>query len=269
MKNYNLFGGGFQHVKSSTLNKKSKNITWNYNSIVYKDTFYVDKAIIQGILDNISKTKFGLIIESNYIIPGVVDFCVNNLKELKKSYKYIFTHDTRLIALDSKLFKFAPANGTWITKPKIYKKSKLVSMISSSKNFTLGHKTRIDFINKNKNQFDLFGRGFKQIKNKEEGLKDYMFSICIENGIYDSYFTEKILDCFACGTIPIYLGSKIIDKYFDGAGIIKLDNNFNFKNLNEKLYYDKIENIKNNFNLIENYYTVEDYIFNKYLKYEI
>lgn len=266
MKNYNLFGGGFQHVKSSTLGKKSKNITWNYNRIFYKDTFYVDNAIIQGISDNISKTKFGLIIESNFIIPGVVDFCIKNLGILRKTYKYIFTHDTRLLDLDSKLFKFAPANGTWITKPEIYRKNKLVSMISSSKNFTPGHKFRIDFINKNKDQFDLFGRGFNEIRNKEAGLKDYMFSICIENGNYNSYFTEKILDCFACGTIPIYLGTKNIDKYFDKEGIVKLDNTFSFSHLNEKLYYDKIKSVKNNFNLIENYYTVEDYIYENYLK---
>ena len=35
-----------------------------------------------------------------------------------------------------------------------------------------------------------------------------MFSVCIENDVYDTYFTEKILDCFATGTIPIYKGTK-------------------------------------------------------------
>ena len=33
-------------------------------------------------------------------------------------------------------------------------------------------------------------------ENKEVGLCDYMFSVVIENGIYETYFTEKILDCF-------------------------------------------------------------------------
>ena len=186
MNKYNLFGGGFQHVYSSTLYKKSKNITWFYNQNVCEETFYVDNSIKSGINDNISKKKYGLILESNFIIPGVVNFCINNLDILKKEYTYIFTHDKRLTDLDSKLFKFAPANGTWIEEPKIYKKTKLVSMVSSSKNITPGHNFRLDFIDKNKCHFDLFGRGFNEIKNKEQGLKDYMFSICIENGNYNS-----------------------------------------------------------------------------------
>ena len=83
-------------------------------------------------------------------------------------------------------------------------------MVTSNKVWTAQQKYRVDFAEKNKDIIDIYGRGFKEIEEKEEGLQDYMFSICIENITYDSYFTEKILDCFATGTIPVYKGSKKI-----------------------------------------------------------
>ena len=47
-----------------------------------------------------------------------------------------------------------------------------------------------------------------------------MFSIVIENSIESDYFTEKLLDCFLTGTIPIYVGTKTTSEYFDTDGII-------------------------------------------------
>ena len=261
----NLFGGGFQHASSTTLNKKSKSITWNYNKFINEKTFYIDNSIIQGLNDKKSKVKFGILLESKFVVKDLKKICVNNVDILKKEYRYIFTHDYDLLKIDPELFKYCPANGTWIDKPKIYNKNKLVSMISSAKNFTPGHKFRLKFINQYKSQLDLFGRGFNEIKYKEEGLKDYMFSICIENGNYDCYFTEKILDCFACGTIPVYYGTSKISDYFDSKGIVFIDSNFNINNLTKRLYESKINSINYNFSLIENYYTVEDYIYQNYL----
>ena len=52
-----------------------------------------------------------------------------------------------------------------------------------------------------------------RIVEKGEMLKPYHFSICIENTEYSDYFTEKILDCFASGVIPIYWGTKNVQKY--------------------------------------------------------
>ena len=45
-----------------------------------------------------------------------------------------------------------------------------------------------DYI-KNILDFDLFGRGYRPINNKIEGLKDYRYSIVIENSKSDYYFT--------------------------------------------------------------------------------
>ena len=35
--------------------------------------------------------------------------------------------------------------------------------------------------------------------------------------------TEKLTDCFACGTIPVYYGTAGVAQYFNPEGIIFLD----------------------------------------------
>ena len=47
-----------------------------------------------------------------------------------------------------------------------------------------------------------------------------MFNICIENCQETNYFTEKIKDCFATMTIPIYIGCPNVVEYFNRDGIV-------------------------------------------------
>jgi alpha(1,3/1,4) fucosyltransferase len=50
--------------------------------------------------------------------------------------------------------------------------------------------------------------------NKIETIKNYRFNICYENTKDASgYITEKIFDCFAAGTIPIYWGANNVEDY--------------------------------------------------------
>src|SRR5690606_35886534 len=100
-------------------------------------------------------------------------------------------------------------------------KTKLCSCILSNLKITDGHRLRHEVNNKYKN-IDYYGKGANNhIEYKLTGLKDYMYSIVIENEILDDYFTEKIIDCFMTGTVPIYYGTKNIGKYFDINGIIQ------------------------------------------------
>ena len=48
------------------------------------------------------------------------------------------------------------------------------------------------------------------------------------------YFTEKLLDCFATGTIPVYLGAPDIGKVFNIDGIITLSDEFD---ISDEVYY--------------------------------
>jgi hypothetical protein len=46
--------------------------------------------------------------------------------------------------------------------------------------------------------------------SKSAVLGQYTFAICFENMILKGWITEKIFDCFFCGTIPIYWGAPEI-----------------------------------------------------------
>ena len=70
-----------------------------------------------------------------------------------------------------------------------------------------------------------------------------MFSIAIENASCKTYFTEKLLDCFATGTIPVYYGAPNIGDYFNKNGIIDLSEEFD---VSDEIYYSKMDAIKEN-----------------------
>ena len=249
---YNLIGGGFQHAKTSTLDKESKYLEWEFETKRNPETFYVDYQIIDGLKDkNDGKRKYAWLMESRAIVPTLVEHVIRNLEQFLETYEAIFTHDQRLLNLHDK-FKWTPAYGFYIEKPNLYEKKKLVSMITSNKTMTKNHIFRNYLAGQLKDKLDLYGRGYNEIETKDEGLNDYMFSIAVENDCYETYFTEKILDCFALGTIPVYLGTPDIGEYFNMEGIIILDESFDINNLTEQLYHDKIEAVKDNFNRVLN-----------------
>ena len=74
-----------------------------------------------------------------------------------------------------------------------------------------------------RDEFDFYGKGWdtKLYKNyrgwapsKADLYKDYKFCICYENiKEIDGYVTEKILECFMYGIIPVYLGARNITDY--------------------------------------------------------
>lgn len=75
----------------------------------------------------------------------------------------------------------------------------------------------------------LFFRGKRQnetfdapllIDDKKDCLFESMFHVAIENLAETNYFTEKIIDCFATKTVPVYIGCPNIGDFFDPSGII-------------------------------------------------
>jgi hypothetical protein len=264
MKKYNMISGVFSHASSSTWYKKPKYFSWDFNSKDNPISFYIDGDILKGIEDkNDGKKKFLWGLESRYYNGNFFSLVKENLNDVIETYEMIFTFDDELVNLHPK-FKWVPAMGYWINNPKIYEKNKKISMITSLKTTTPQQKLRVSFADQYKNDIDLYGV-YNKIPEKEIGLCDYMFSVCIENDTYDTYFTEKILDCFATGTIPVYMGTKNISKYFNSEGIIFLNNN-SLDSLTSDLYYSKIEYVKENLERVLQFNTIEDFIYNKYLK---
>ena len=76
----------------------------------------------------------------------------------------------------------------------------------------------------------------RRIKDKIKFLNEYKFSIAMENSEGDGYVTEKIMDSFRAGTIPIYYGDYFIDEFVNPKTYILIRGE---KDIDKKIEYIK------------------------------
>lgn len=124
-----------------------------------------------------------------------------------------------------------------------YNKSKTLSIIDSGAKDSL-HSKRFHFINQiihSSIQADIYGKINNNIlpfRDKTKGLWDYKYSIAIENGQTDYYFSEKLYDCIVTLTHPLYYGATRIKEFFPPESLTTIDiqdfNNF------QKIYNDLV-----------------------------
>ena len=68
---------------------------------------------------------------------------------------------------------------------------------------------------------DVYGRNLKvglgELSSKADGLLAYRYSVCMENGLWKGYISDKIIDAILCRTIPIYVGAPDVLDYIPFA----------------------------------------------------
>ena len=166
------------------------------------------------------------------------------------AYNYVENHQNDFVGIVSHDINFvqkiengiySPFGGTWISPNDwtINTNKKMdVSIIASNKNFTDGHKLRHEAA-KLLDVQHRFGRAYKSIDNKIEALRDYRFSIVIENSKSEGYFSEKLIDCLITCTIPIYWGSKSATQIFNKDGIITFETISELKEILESINFEE------------------------------
>ena len=106
-------------------------------------------------------------------------------------------------------------------------KNKLLSIVTSNKQESEGHKKRYEFCLKLKEYFgdaaDLYGRGINEFEDKWDVLAPYKYSVAIENYIEPDWITEKIGDCFLAHTFPFYYGAPNVLKYYREESFVTID----------------------------------------------
>ena len=106
-------------------------------------------------------------------------------------------------------------------------KDRTLSLITSNKRLTTGHRRRYDAALKLKSHFgsllDIYGRGIREFERKWDVQAPYRYSIVMENTVYADYFTEKLADCLLTETFPFYYGCPNIDDYFPPGCLLKID----------------------------------------------
>lgn len=250
----------FSHAPSSSWYNSPKKFNWVRGQDEKADEIFLTDLFL---IDNFKNKKvYGWLIEPPELIPNLYDFAIKNIDKFEK----IFTYDLELLKI-SKRFEFLPIGGCWIdeTDRKIYEKNNLVCSINSQKRMTKLHRFRHEVFSR-VGGIDLYGNGYRPVNKKIDVLKNYMFCVVIENQEMDFLFTEKIIDCFVTGTIPIYKGCPSIDKFFNIEGILTFNtiedlNNVIKNKLNEDLYFNKMKAIVENFETAKKYTVADDIIY--------
>lgn len=184
------------------------------------------------------------------------------LEPIKERYDLFLGYQEELLEYDNAEF-FLPVGG-WISPPPNIKKEAQVAFITSSKIYTNAHRMRFKIMRGMGEVKEFNGLEYKFYRSPPRIIKrcDYyvspMFNIACENEIMDNMFTEKLIDCLACKTIPIYYGCQNIEKFFNPKGILTFNTYEEYidiiKSVNEKMYKDMLPYVEENFELSKPYW---------------
>jgi hypothetical protein len=162
MNQMQAIGAPFDIRHSSCSDIKPKHFEWSVDDRPIK--VFIDGAIGPGI--NYKKRdhekKIAWVCESRAIFHAwhiSMDSWEQNLGFISENYDEVYVSDRQWIGKYPNIkFCLAGSNLPWLRIPnKMPEKTKLVSMVASTKTITEGHKFRHRFAEKYKNELDLFG----------------------------------------------------------------------------------------------------------------
>jgi len=290
---FGLVDARFTGSPSAVAGITSKRVEWvrdigNFRGPV----FFSHEKMLDLNLEVPKRFRFGLLVESETQARRLY----RSIDKVMDEYSLVFTHSRRLLRLFQNA-RWIPGGGCWIggafgggDQPAIFEKSKNISMVTSNKQASADHILRYKLARQIERKlpsvevYRQLGGSMRspiQLTTGRESvflgphilaleyLKEYRYSIVIENNRDDLYFTEKILNCFATGTVPIYRGARSISTLFDGRGIIPWSSPSRLvksvlPNLNEQDYSGRAEAIDRNFQLFSRFKSIEDYIIENY-----
>lgn len=263
--------------QSLTADQQSKYIQWDRARYTLPIHFYTDDMI--WLKKGNPKKKFAILLEPKSLQVGKYNAILKK-PDIVSEYDAVFTYSSELLRcvpnalpyITGGVYIGTKTGGGNIDEHQYEKKTKNISMVSSDKRTCELHRIRYDLAKylDEKDQVDCFGT-FKGSRIKIwDSLGEYRYSIVIENEIDDYWITERICNCFASMTVPIYIGSPKIGKFFNLDGIICISSN-DISSIDEiisqcceKDYLRRLPAIRDNFERVKNYHCKEDWIFNHY-----
>ena len=206
-----------------------------------------------------------LLIEPRSLQPGTYVL----VESSHEKFDTIFTHDSQLLSLLPN------------ARPIVYwrdyelndeEKTKQISFICGDKEMCSYHLMRKRLAEVLQDKVDVLGdwNGGDRVST-HDAHAPYKFSIVIENYIDDYWFTEKILNCFANKTVPIYFGARKISDFFNKMGIIQVENIWTipivideYANDFDELYDLMKPGIEDNYERVQKYKNFEDWFIKHY-----
>ena len=187
--------------------------------------------------------------------PSILDIA-DLIRANADKFDLILTWRDDLLDLpNAKKFVFGCCWIEWDTfKPD---KQKVVSFNTSNKGWAPGHIRRLQIWEGLREAEEC--NGFSIVKHQSPPRtpnKNFLFEtakyhIVVENEQRDNWITEKLIDCLASKTIPIYWGASNIGDYFNTDGMIIFNTLEELKdildNLDEKFYDDRVKVVEENY----------------------
>ncbi len=223
------------------------------------------------------RAKHAWLMEPPVITPGDYEIFYENPGWCAE-FDAIFTHEERMLnAIPNARFLPGCANvwygsdfgGGELSDHAYERKSKNISVLASNKGFCEMHRTRVGLATfaQGTGKVDGFGAfaGGPRVDKVAEALTDYRYSIAIENSVSDFYFTEKITNCFAAMTVPIYIGARRIGDFFNTDGIIQVPScdeaalEQAIAQCGPEDYAARLEAIQDNYRRVQGYLSIEKY----------
>jgi hypothetical protein len=106
-------------------------------------------------------------------------------------------------------------------------KEAAISVVLSKKSQLPKHKARLAFVEAAKarlgERFQVFGRGFRDIRDKAEAIQPYAYHLVLENNDIEHFWTEKTADAYLGWALPIFSGCPNLADYFPESAFIPLD----------------------------------------------
>jgi len=272
------YGAPFSLKVSSNSNRKPVLFDWTaHPSAATVDTTV---CINGGIIDAWDKPgrKIGWLCESPAIMEWqkITATLHADLDKFMAGFEVVLTPNLAQCGLHSKfIYHPAGSNLPWIPEDQyaIYKKTRMCSMYASTKTMVDGQLYRQQVAAKLKDQLDLYGGacGSRRIgmgppPDKSPGLIPYRFHVAMENCQVPLYYSEKLMDCFATGTVAVYWGADGIKEICDIAGVIVLDDSFDPGDLSEDLYQAMLPAVRHNFEMVKQLESADDMLYRLYVK---
>lgn len=263
-----LVDSTFSHSKLGYCSdfQRSDKFVWDRQTPINECEYvvYTDMRLNEASAANKDK-NIAWLIEPMCIAKHNYDLILN----IKDRFSKILTHEKSLVDLGTP-FEFIPFGCCWIPPEEqdLFIPNKLVSIIASSKRTTNGHRLRQDILTSPlRGKMDVYGRGWNPIDSKVDGLKRYGYSVVIENCRRHGWFTEKLLDCFALGTVPIYWGAPDIGDFFNTDGMIIFETQKELETILNELNWDTYwkmgDAIKDNYDTMKKYLLPDDWVYSK------
>lgn len=260
---------------------KSFNIYWPSPDIEYIRpglmefdgiSLFTDEMAFDPIVDQVkSKYKVAWALESPMVKPHIYQHSY----QIEDKFDYIYSCWPEYTAGKSLYpwkYKQCYFGACWIVPENcdIYPKTKMLSIVASNKTWLPGHRLRHEIIKLGLHpELETWGSGYQYFTDSPEDrlkpFRDYRYIIVAENCRFPGYFTDKILDCFATGAIPIYWGNPQINKLFDNRGFYQFNDLNELKqilgNISEEDYLSKGPYIYKNFHLMKEFASPDKWLY--------